>query len=112
MIFETTSSAGSRRRSSVPLTKPIRSFLTSSSSLANSSGQSIAGTEPVRSSKVNLAIRVSPERLFWTFRTCTLAIIPPRITSVFSATPARSATWCVASAWSKPAWRVRGWLDM
>ena len=36
--------------------------------LANSSGQSIAGVEPLRSSKVSLAIRVSPDRLFCTFR--------------------------------------------
>ena len=43
MIRLTISSAGSRRRSSVPLTKPIWSFLTRSAILANSSGQSIAG---------------------------------------------------------------------
>ena len=53
---------------------------------------------PVRSSKVSLAIRVSPDRLFWTFLTCTPVIIPPRITSAFSGTPARSATRWVASA--------------
>ena len=86
MILLMISSAGSRRRSSVPLTKPIRSFLTRSPSLANSSGQSIAGVEPVRSSKVSLAIRVRPDRLFWTFRTWTLAIMPPRMTSVLSGT--------------------------
>ncbi len=60
--------------------------MTSSSSFANSSGQSIAGTEPVRSSNASFAIRVSPDRLFCTFLTCTDAIIPPSITSDFSGT--------------------------
>ena len=44
--------------------------------------------------------------------TWTLAIMPPRMTSVFSGTPASSATRWVASASSKRACRVRGWLDM
>ena len=39
---------------------------------------------PLRSSKVSLAIRVSPDRLFWTFLSWTLVIMPPRTTSVFS----------------------------
>ena len=33
---------------------------------------------------MSLAIRVRPDRLFWTFLTWTPAIIPPRITSAFS----------------------------
>ena len=40
---------------------------------------------------VSLAMRVRPDRLFCTLRTWTLAIIPPRMTSVFSGSPASSA---------------------
>ena len=83
MIRLITSSAGSRRRS-MALTQPIRSLRTRSPILANSSGQSIAGVVPLRSSKVSLAMRVRPERLFWTFRAWTLAMMPPRMTSVLS----------------------------
>ncbi len=71
-----------------------------------------AAVEPLRSSKVNLAIRVSPDRLFWTFFTATLTIMPPRMTSALSGAAARSATRWVASAASRSAWRARGWLDM
>ena len=72
--------------------QPIWSSLTRSAILANSSGQSMAGVVPLKSSKVSLAMRVSPERLFCTFLAWTLAMMPPRMTSVFSGRAASSAT--------------------
>ncbi len=71
--------------------------MTCASFFAKSSGQSMAGVEPVRSSNESLAIRVRPDRLFCTFFTVTPTIIPPSRTSAFSGRVARSLTWCEAN---------------
>lgn len=44
----------------------------------------MAGVVPLKSSNVSFAIRVSPDRLFFTLVSLTLVIIPPSTTSVFS----------------------------
>ena len=80
--------------------------------MANSSGQSIAGVEPVRSSNVSLAIRVSPERLFWTFLTWTLAIMPAEDDLGLLGDAGEVGDPVRGQGLQHAAWRVSGWLDM